>query len=267
MDEELKARVSLECSLRAAIANGEIRPHYQPLVSLPDRKLLGFEVLARWYHPERGVIAPDVFIPIAEDTGLIAELSYNLLRQACRDARDWPNHLGLAINISPSQFKDRLLAARILAILAEAGFSPHRLEVEITETALTGDLDVARETLSILQDSGVSVALDDFGTGYSSLYHLREMKFDKIKIDRSFVQSLKGDEESAKIVSAILGLGRSLGISTTAEGIECSDNSAWLAAQGCSTGQGYLFGQPVPASVIDARFEPGPAAATARRAA
>ena len=267
MDEELKARVSLECSLRAAIAGGEIRPHYQPLVALPDRKLLGFEVLARWYHPERGVIPPSVFIPIAEDTGLIAELCFSLLRQACRDAREWPEHLGLSINISPIQFKDRLLAARILAILAETKFSAKRLEVEITETALTSDLDVARETLAILQGAGVSVALDDFGTGYSSLYHLREMKFDKIKIDRSFVQSLNADDESAKIVSAILGLGRSLGISTTAEGIESSDNSAWLAEQGCTTGQGYLFGQPVPASEVDQRFEAATALAAPRRAA
>jgi diguanylate cyclase (GGDEF)-like protein len=238
MDEELKERVTLEIALRSAI---------QPLVSLPGHKLLGFEVLARWYHPERGIIGPDVFIPLAEDTGVITELCYSLLRQACTDARSWPSHLGLSINISPHQFKDRLLAARILSILRETGFDPRRLEIEITESALTNDLDVARATLGVLQSAGVSIALDDFGTGYSSLYHLRELKFDKIKIDRSFVQSLE-NEESAKIISAIIGLGQSLGIMTTAEGIENLDNSDWLAERGCTFGQGFLFGAPVPAT-------------------
>ena len=247
MDEELKARVGLEIALRQAVQTGEIRPHYQPLVSLPGHKLLGFEVLARWYHPERGIIAPDLFIPLAEDTGLITELCYNLLRQACADARAWPDHLGLSINISPHQFKDRLLAARILSILRETGFDARRLEIEITESALTNDIEVARATLSMLQSAGISIALDDFGTGYSSLYHLRELKFDKIKIDRSFVQSLD-NEESAKIISAIIGLGQSLGILTTAEGIENIGNSQWLAARGCTFGQGFLFGAPVPAS-------------------
>jgi diguanylate cyclase (GGDEF)-like protein len=247
MDEELKERVTLEIALRSAIHSGQIRPHYQPLVSLPGHKLLGFEVLARWYHPERGIIGPDVFIPLAEDTGVITELCYSLLRQACADARSWPSHLGLSINISPHQFKDRLLAARILSILRETGFDPRRLEIEITESALTNDLDVARATLGVLQSAGVSIALDDFGTGYSSLYHLRELKFDKIKIDRSFVQSLE-NEESAKIISAIIGLGQSLGIMTTAEGIENLDNSDWLAERGCTFGQGFLFGAPVPAT-------------------
>ncbi|MDB5589536.1 EAL domain-containing protein [Enterovirga sp.] len=250
MDEELKARLSLEAELRSAIEAGDVRPHYQPLVALPGHALLGFEVLARWYHPQRGIISPNVFVPIAEDTGLVTEMCYGLLRQACLDARNWPAHLGLAINISPVQFKEGLLAPRILAILRDTGFSPKRLEVEITETALTEDLDVARATLSTLQAAGVSVALDDFGTGYSSLYHLREMNFDKIKIDRSFVQSLGGNEESAKIISAILGLGRSLGIMTTAEGIESADNSAWLAEMGCMIGQGFLFGAPMPASLV-----------------
>ena len=248
MDEELKERVSLELALRSAIAAGEIRPHYQPLVSLPDHDLLGFEVLARWYHPERGIVSPTVFIPIAEDTGLIADLCHNLLRQACNDAKAWPDHLRLSVNISPCQFKDRLLAARVLAILRETNFSPRRLEIEVTESALVNDMDIVRTTLAVWQGAGVSIALDDFGTGYSSLYHLREMKFDKIKIDRSFVQSLDDNEESAKIISAIIGLGTSLGIMTTAEGIENLTNSAWLANKGCTFGQGYLFGPPVPAA-------------------
>ena len=255
MDEELQARISLEGALRAAIESGEIRPHYQPLVALPDRTLIGFEILARWYHPTQGIIAPAVFIPIAEDTGLVTELCYALLRQACRDARDWPAHLRLAINISPTQFKDRLLAPRLLSVLRETGFPPKRIEVEITESALTSDMESARATLTMLQSAGVTVALDDFGTGYSSLCHLRELKFDKIKIDRSFVQSLGDNDESAKIISAILGLGRSLGIVTTAEGIETPINSEWLASMGCDTGQGFLFGAPVPALEVAAILE------------
>ena len=247
MDEELKERVTLEIALRSAIQAGQIRPHYQPLVDLATHRLLGFEVLARWYHPQRGIIPPDVFIPLAEDTGVITELCYSLLRQACLDARSWPARLGLSVNISPCQFKDRLLAARLLSILRETGFDPRRLEIEITESALTNDLDVTRATLGVLQSAGVSIALDDFGTGYSSRYHLRELKFDKIKIDRSFVQSLE-NEESAKIISAIIGLGNSLGILTTAEGIENRRNSEWLADRGCTYGQGYLFGAPVPAT-------------------
>jgi diguanylate cyclase (GGDEF)-like protein len=250
MDRELRARVSLECELRSAIARGEVRPHYQPLVALPSQNLEGFEVLARWYHPTQGVLSPNVFIPIAEDSGLITELSYAILRQAAVDARSWPAHLRLAINISPHQFKDRQLAERLLAILAETGFPPERLEVEITESALTNDIELARATLKALQSVGVSIALDDFGTGYSSLSHLRELKFDKIKIDRSFVQSLKDQEESAKIVHAILGLGKSLGVMTTAEGIETKENLSWLAEQGCTNGQGYLFGAPMSANAV-----------------
>ena len=257
MDEELRARTSLEMGLLSAITKGEIKPHYQPLVALPGRTLLGFEVLARWYHPEKGVLAPDLFIPIAEDTGLIAELSYTLLRQACLDARAWPEHLQLAVNISPHQLKDKLLAERLLGILSTTGFDPHRLEVEITESALTNDLETARDVLHALQREGVSIALDDFGTGYSSLCHLRDMNFDKIKIDRSFVQSIGDNPESAKIVNAILGLGRSLGVITTAEGIENAANSDWLAEHGCTHGQGFLFGQPMSAGDVDRQLEDG----------
>jgi diguanylate cyclase (GGDEF)-like protein len=259
MEEELQARISLEAGLRAAITRGEIKPHYQALVKLPGEELVGFEVLARWYHPEKGILAPDTFIHIAEDAGLITELSFGLLRQACEDAKRWPEHLSLAINVSPVQLKDRLLAPRLLGILSEARFPPNRLEIEVTESALTSDIEVARETLRMLQSFGVGIALDDFGTGYSSLCNLREINFDKIKIDRSFVQTLGESEESSKIVSAILGLGKSLGIKTTAEGIETPHNSDWLTEQGCTTGQGFLFGRPMPASAVDQLFEAMPA--------
>jgi diguanylate cyclase (GGDEF)-like protein len=257
MDEELRTRASLETSLLSAITKGEIRPHYQPLVSMADKSVHGFEVLARWYHPQKGVLPPDAFIPIAEDTGLITELSYSLLRQACSDAKGWPAGLTIAINISQHQLKDTMLATRLLAILEQAGFDPKRLEVEVTESALTNDIEAARVNLQALQNAGVSVALDDFGTGYSSLCHLRDINFDRIKIDRSFVQALGECAESGKIVDAILALGKSLGVQTTAEGIENTTNSQWLAERGCTNGQGFLYGKPMPASVVSDHLKAG----------
>ena len=257
MDEEIKTRASLETGLLTAIVNGDIRPHYQPLVSMPGNVVLGFEVLARWYHPQKGILPPDSFIPLAEQTGLIGELSYAILRQACYDARAWPEHLKLAVNISPCQFSDAGLAVRLLGILSAAGFPPRRLEVEITESALTNDMERARKTLQALQAAGISIALDDFGTGYSSLGHLRELNFDRIKIDRSFVQSLHDSPENKKIVDAVLGLGKSLGILTTAEGIEDDATSEWLAGRGCTNGQGFLFGQPMPARDVAGHLQRG----------
>ena len=257
MDIELRDRASLETSLLSAITRGEIRPHYQPLVSMPDNAVHGFEVLARWYHPERGMLTPDVFIPIAEETGLITELSYVLLRQACIDAQSWPSGLMLAINVSQHQLKDPMLAERMLAILTHAEFDPKRLEVEVTESALMKDIDAARVNLQALRRAGVSIALDDFGTGYSSLSHLRDINVDRIKIDRSFVQSLGQSDESGKIVDAVLALGKSLGVRTTAEGIENETNSAWLADRGCTDGQGFLFGKPMPAAAVKVHLDSG----------
>ncbi len=257
MDQKLRDRASLETSLLSAITKGDIRPHYQPLVSMPDNSVHGFEILARWYHPDRGMLPPDVFIPIAEETGLITELSYALLRQACLDARNWPPHLTLSINISQYQLKDPLLAERLLAIIEQAEFDPSRLEVEVTETALTSDIEAARLNLYALQSAGVSVALDDFGTGYSSLAHLRDIKFNRIKIDRSFVQSLGECAESEKIIDAVLALGKSLGVRTTAEGIESANESRWLADRGCTDGQGFYFGKPMPASAVANRLSTG----------
>ena len=258
MDTELRERAALEAELREAIEHGAIEPFYQPVVSLPQRDCVGLEVLARWRHPTRGLLGPDQFIPIAEETGMIADLSYHLLRQACLDARSWPSHLLLAINIAPQQFQDRDLAQRILAILAETGLSPRRLEVEITETALVQDLEAARTTLTSLQNLGVHIALDDFGTGYSSLYHLRELKFDKLKIDRSYVDTITMSEERAKLVDAIIKLGSSLGLVTTAEGIETDASVAWLSGQGCNFGQGYLFGKPMPKGEVMRMLQAGP---------
>jgi diguanylate cyclase (GGDEF)-like protein len=249
MDRELTARAHLEVDLRKAVANNDILPFYQPLMSLPDRALLGFEILARWPRPE-GLVPPDVFIPIAEDTGLIADLTYRILKRACLDARAWPAPLMLSLNVSPTQLMDAALPQRILAILTETGFPPSRLEVEITENAIMNNMETAQTTLMSLHNMGVSIALDDFGTGYSSLSHLRKLRFDKIKIDRSFVLSMRDDDDSRKLVDAIIGLGQSLGLPTTAEGIETEDDAKWLAENGCTSGQGYLFGKAMPAAEV-----------------
>jgi diguanylate cyclase (GGDEF)-like protein len=251
MDIALKARAQLEAELRSGIIRGEIAPFYQPIVKLPSQEVVGFEVLARWNHPTKGLIVPDDFIPMAEERRLIADLFYGLLRQACSDARNWPAHLHLAINVAPQQVQDPALPERILAILTETGFAPSRLEVEITETALVNGLEAARSILISLQNLGVKVTLDDFGTGYSSLYHLRELRFDKLKIDKSYVTSLKQGNERAKLVDAIIQLGASLSLETTAEGIETSTNLGWLSQQGCTFGQGYLFGRPMAKEAAD----------------
>ena len=251
MDEALRARGQLEADLRHAISSEQILPHYQPIVTLPKRDLVGFEVLARWNHPVRGDVSPDSFIPIAEECGMISELFYHVLRSACFDARSWPNHLRLAVNVSPTQLQDRRLPERILGILTRTGFPANRLEVEVTETALISDIEAARICLTSLQNLGVRIALDDFGTGYSTLYHLSELRFNKLKIDRSYVTSLDQGSERAKLVDAILQLGSTLSVETTAEGIETETNIAWLTKAGCTFGQGFLFGHAMSKADAD----------------
>lgn len=254
MDAELRNRQALEAKLRNAVQARQIKPHYQPLVHLETNKVVGFELLARWYDPDEGIVMPSAFISVAEDANLLSQICYSLLRQACRDARSWPGHIHLAINVSPSQFNDPALPEKLLAILSEEGFRPDRLEIEITESALVGDFVVAKQTLEKLRREGVRIAIDDFGTGYSGLLHLRELKFDKLKIDRSFIQNLD-DPENATIVHAILGLGRSLGLPVTAEGIEDAAQSKKLIELGCEFGQGYYFGKPRPASANEIGLE------------
>ena len=255
MDAELQDRAALEAELRKAIADGQIVPHYQPINRLPGMELVGFEALARWHHPTRGAIEPDVFIPVAEDGGWINDLTFSLLRQACKDSVHWPPHLVLSLNISPIQLKDRWLPARLLKILAEGRLAPGRLIVEITENGLVSDFAAAREIIGSLKNAGVQVALDDFGTGYSSLSHLRELQFDRLKIDRSFVQNM-GDVDSGKLVKAIIGLGVSLGIEVTAEGIETEASLAMLSEFGCDFAQGYLVGRPASAEEASRHFTP-----------
>ena len=260
MDIALKARARLESDLRAAIAHGEIRPSYQPIVALPGRDLVGFEVLARWDSPEHGAVPLDVFVPVAEETGMIGDLSNRILRQACFDARSWPPHLQLAVNISAIQLRDSRLAAMLLAALAETGFPPGRLEVEIAETALLSDLEAARRALASLQNLGVKIALDDFGAGYSSLQHLRELRFNKVKIDKSYVANLEQGSERAKLVDAIIQIGASLSLQTTAEGIENDASVNWLSNQGCDFAQGYLFGSAMSKDEADSFIRFGKAA-------
>ena len=250
LDKAIRDRATLEADLRHAVDTDAIVPFYQPLVDLTTGETSGFEMLARWNHPTRGLIMPDLFIPLAEDSRLIGPLSLGLLRKAVRDALTWDPRLSLSINISPEQFTDKDLATKILSILAVAGFPPGRLEIELTETALVADLASAKEIILQLKRAGVRIAIDDFGSGYSSLYYLRELPFDVVKIDQSFVGTRSSNPESAKIVSAVIGLTRALGIATVAEGIEATADAQWLQTQGCDTGQGFLYSRPMPADEV-----------------
>lgn len=253
MDEELRAQRELEVDVKAAIMAGLIRPHYQPLVDIRNDHLYGFEILARWHDPVRGPVSPEIFIPIAEYLGLIPELTASLLRYACRDAAQWPHDdIRLSLNLSPNQLKDIRLPEQLLGILHAEAFPPSRLEVEITETALVGDIGTAKAVLSALRDAGIQVALDDFGTGYSSLYHLRELKFDKVKIDKSFILSMLSNHESGRIVEAMLGLARCLGMPAVAEGIEDQSLLDQLRLKGCDFGQGFYFGKAMNAESVKA---------------
>ena len=250
MDAHVERRVAIETELRAAVAAKTIVPYYQPLVAFEGRRVVGFEALARWKSDKFGWVAPDLFIKVAEEIGIISELGDQLLRQACLDARAWPPELTLAFNISAVQLRDPTIGLRVLAILAETGFSPRRLELEITETALVDNIKIAQAVTGQLRQAGVRIALDDFGTGYATLSQLLSLKLDRIKIDRSFVDRLGKDKESTTIVRAVLGLASGFNLETTAEGIENDEQLASLRADGCLEGQGYLFGKAVPANEV-----------------
>jgi diguanylate cyclase (GGDEF)-like protein len=247
MEKELELRTKLEADMRKGIAAGEFIPFYQPQVDLVTGKLHGFEVLARWQHPTQGLIEPSNFIPAAEATGMIGSLSFAVMRRALLETLHWDSSLLIAVNLSPVQLKDPLLAQRITKLLVETGFPARRLELEITESSLFDDLDLALTTITSLKNLGITISLDDFGTGYSSLTQLQALPFDRIKIDRSFVLTMSENEESAAIVSAIMSLGASLKLPVTAEGIETDAVRCSLEAQGCAQGQGWHFGRPLPA--------------------
>ena len=252
LDAAIQTRALLEGELRQAIAQGALQPHFQPLADLATGRLIGFEMLARWPHPARGTIPPSEFIPIAEEAGLVGPMTEGLLRRACRAAAAWPSDTFVACNLSPLQLRDCGLPATVQAILDETGLPAHRLELEITESALVGDIDLARSLLGKLKALGVRLALDDFGTGYSSLRHLQLLPIDKLKIDASFVRAAGNDTESRKIVAAVIGLGHSLGLLTVAEGVEDAGMAALLRGLGCDVGQGWLYGRPAPEETVNA---------------
>ena len=243
-EQAVRERNWLEAELHKALRDDSIVPYFQPIVDLATREVIGYEALARWRHPERGLISPAEFIPVAEACGLMARIGEQMLRKASMAATGWPSHIKLSVNLSPVQIREKTLGPKIIGILDETGLSPHRLEVEITENALVADLLTARVTINQLRAAGITIALDDFGTGHSTLQHLRSCKFDKLKIDRSFVASIQDNHESRLIVDAILGLSRSFGIRCTAEGIEEQAELDVLSGWGCTEGQGYLFGKP-----------------------
>ncbi|WP_431358407.1 putative bifunctional diguanylate cyclase/phosphodiesterase [Sphingomonas echinoides] len=245
MERELKARNDLETELRNAIPNGEIVPYFEQQVDLVSGRITGFEVLARWAHPTRGMISPSVFIPIAEQTGLISDLSMSLMQQAFHAARDWDAGLSLSVNFSPLQFRDAWMAQKVIKVLTETGFPANRLEIEITETALIDNLALTQSIVGSLKNQGVRIALDDFGTGFSALAHLRALPFDHVKIDRSLIMSIERSAESTAIVTAITRLGESLNLPITAEGIEDIRIEERLRMLGCAMGQGHLYGQPM----------------------
>jgi diguanylate cyclase (GGDEF)-like protein len=252
MERELIARTRLEDEIRTAIAAGEFIPYYQPQIDLGSGQLTGFEVLARWDSPEKGLLEPSEFMDVAEGSGLIAELSLSVMRRALDEGRNWPSHLKMAVNISPVQFRDSQLAERILKLLTETNFPPSRLEVEITESSFLEDRETALTIVESLKNVGVTISLDDFGTGYASLSQLQSLPFDRIKIDKSFVSSLLADAQSDAIVSTILALGRALKLPITAEGIEDDGTRDRLKGLGCSDGQGWLFGKAVSGEMVRA---------------
>ena len=252
MDRQAQKRRDMEVDLRRAFANGEFELYYQPLVDIAADRISGFESLLRWRHPQRGMISPADFIPVAEDIGLIVALGEWVLRAACTEAAKWPADVKVAVNLSPVQFRSRNLVQVVISALAHSGLSPRRLELEITESLFLAETEANLAILHQLRELGVSISMDDFGTGYSSLSYLRSFPFDKIKIDRSFVKDLAQRSDCVAIVRAISSLGRSLNITTTAEGVETVDQLDWLRAEGCNEVQGFLFSAAKPAAEVEA---------------
>ncbi len=268
MDAEVRARRTLETDLRQAITEGGLEVYYQPCLGLQDNRITGCEALVRWRHPQRGMISPAEFIPIAEDTGLINQLGEWVLTTACMEAATWPDNIRLAVNVSPVQFRNDTLALKVIAALAASGLAASRLELEITEAVLIRDDDAALAVLHQLRAIGVRIALDDFGTGYSSLSYLKRFPFDKIKIDRCFVTDIGEPEGSASIVEAVVNIAAARRMTTTAEGVETEAQRQLLRALGCSEMQGYLFSAPKPAADVRQLLlahQQGPEAASAGR--
>ncbi len=267
MDDRMQARRLLELDLRQAIASDQFELHYQPLINVQSDRVCGFEALIRWQHPERGLISPEDFIPMAEEIGLIGELGQWILRQACRDAALWPDDITVAVNLSALQFKSANLAQDVAGIVDASNLMADRLELEITESVLMEDSHKTIDTLHQLRGLGIRISMDDFGTGYSSLSYLQSFPFDKIKIDRSFVKNLP-DDDALAIIRAVTTLSKNLGMTTTAEGVETEDQMAIIRAEGCTEMQGYLFSPARPAADVPSLIQQlSPWAATAQTAA
>jgi EAL domain-containing protein (putative c-di-GMP-specific phosphodiesterase class I) len=230
--------------------SGQFELLYQPLIDVQTMHVRGFEALIRWHHPKRGMVPPLDFIPLAEETGLIVSIGEWVLREACREAAAWPDDVSVAINLSPVQFKSRNLLPTVVSALAASGLPPARLQLEITESLLLQESDDTLAMLHQLRSLGIRIAMDDFGTGYSSLGYLQKFPFDKIKIDRSFVHNMTERPDSLAIVRAVAAMGASLGMMTTAEGVETTEQLERLKAEGCTEAQGYLFSPPRPAAEV-----------------
>ncbi len=252
MMEKAIERQRIEADLIRGLANGEFELHYQPLYLLPDQKLVGFEALIRWNHPERGRVAPVDFVPLAEENGMITEIGSWVLNEACRQAALWPGHLHVAVNISPVQMRSPGLVTEVLQALRTHGVEPRRLELELTETAMVEDGQQIAQTLQTLREIGVRIAMDDFGTGYSSLAHLRDFKLDRIKIDRSFIDIEDDAIGALAVVRAVMSIAHDLSIQTTAEGVETDEQLTRLIALGCNTAQGYFLGKPMDSAAATA---------------
>ena len=255
MEAELRFRNQLETGIRRGLAQGEFVPYYEQQVDLETGELVGFEMLARWRSPQLGIISPDIFVPIAEEIGLITEMSERLMDQAFADAREWDESLTLSINISPVQLRDPWFAQRLLKKLVAAGFPARRLEIEITESCLHENVGLVRSMIVSLRNQGVQISLDDFGTGYSSFEQLRDLPFDRIKIDRSFVSELKHPGKRSRLVEAIISLGRGLDLPLTAEGVEDEDILNALKSMGRLKAQGYFYGMPEDADTVRNRLQ------------
>jgi diguanylate cyclase (GGDEF)-like protein/PAS domain S-box-containing protein len=250
LDARAQSRRKIEVELRDAIQADVLRPYYQPLIDLSSGRITGFEALVRWPHPERGMVSPAEFIPVAEDTGLINPLGGLMLRHACMDSARWPDEVRVAVNLSPLQFRSGNLLSMVTDALKQSGLPPRRLELEITETLLLEKSAQVLATLHALRALGVRISMDDFGTGYSSLSYLRSFPFDKIKIDQSFVRDLGANREAQAIIRSIVSLGKCLGVTITAEGVETEAELSCLRAEGCHEGQGFLFSKARPNAEI-----------------
>jgi len=250
MDARMQERRTLEADLRRAITKHEFTLHYQPIVALKSGRITSFEALIRWNHPMRGMLAPADFIAIAEETGLIVTIGAWTIRQACLDAVTWPSHVAVAVNLSPRQLRSADLVDTVTSALHECGLAPGRLQLEITELSVRQDSEAMFAILLRLHALGVRISLDDFGTGYSSFSYLKKFPFDRIKIDRSFIHEVGGENDSVAIVRAVSTLGRSLGMTTTAEGVETAEQLEAVLSEGYTEVQGYLFGRPQPAEEV-----------------